>query len=216
MSAKGYAVKDVFLTLQGEGAQAGRAAVFCRFTGCNLWSGREQDRAKGRGDCSRWCDTEFRGGARYGSAAELANAIEAVWGPGNPRERLAVLTGGEPSLQVDSWLVAELRARRFQIAIETNGTNALPAGIDHITVSPKASPLGVRVRRAQALKLVWPRSDVDPAAYLDPGLFRWDECFLQPLDGPDLAANVKACVGYCLANPRWRLSLQMHKTAGIP
>ena len=208
-----YAVKEIFLTLQGEGGQAGRAAVFCRFAGCNLWSGREEDRA--RAVCT-FCDTDFvgmdgPGGGRFASAEALAAAVEAAW-TGGGEGRLVVCTGGEPLLQLDAPLIAALRARGFSIAVETNGTLAAPEGIDWICVSPKAQAEVVQ-RSGQELKLVYPQPQVDPAAFeaLD-----FERFYLQPMDGPDRAANTEAAIAYCLAHPRWRLSTQTHKYLGIP
>lgn len=212
-----YAVKEIFLTLQGEGFHAGRAAVFCRFSGCNLWSGREEDRSAA--PCG-FCDTDFLGcdgasGGNYPTAETLAAAIAALW-PAGPGARGArpylVLTGGEPLLQLDPPLLAAVRGRGFEIAIETNGTRAAPPGIDWICVSPKAGA-GLAQRRGDELKLVHPQAGLDPAAFesLD---FR--HFFLQPLDGPQRGENTRRAVEYCLAHPRWRLSLQMHKRAGIP
>jgi len=207
-----YAVKEIFLTLQGEGGQAGRPAVFCRFAGCNLWSGLERDRATA---VCTFCDTDFvgmdgGGGGRFADADALAAAVEAAW-TGGPHDRLTVLTGGEPLLQVDEALVEALHARGFAIALETNGTLPAPAGIDWICVSPKAQAPVVQTR-GQELKLVYPQKDVDPARFehLDFESFR-----LQPMDGPDRAANTEAAIAYCLAHPRWRLSVQTHKYLGI-
>jgi len=207
-----YAVKEIFLTLQGEGGQAGRPAVFCRFAGCNLWSGREQDRASA---VCNFCDTDFvgmdgPGGGRFADAEARAAAVEAAW-KGGPADRLTVLTGGEPLLQVDEALVAALHARGFSIALETNGTLPAPAGIDWVCVSPKADAPVVQTR-GQELKLVYPQPGVDPARFehLDFESFR-----LQPMDGPDRAANTEAAIAYCLAHPRWRLSVQTHKYLGI-
>jgi 7-carboxy-7-deazaguanine synthase len=207
-----YAVKEIFLTLQGEGGQAGRPAVFCRFAGCNLWSGREADRAAAV--CS-FCDTDFvgmdgPGGGRFADAEALADAVQAAW-RGGAQDRLTVLTGGEPLLQVDEPLVAALHARGFSIALETNGTLPSPAGIDWICVSPKAQAAVVQTR-GQELKLVYPQRGVDPARFegLDFETFR-----LQPMDGPDREANTAAAIAYCLDHPRWRLSVQTHKYLGI-
>lgn len=208
-----YAVKEMFATLQGEGAQAGRASVFCRFTGCNLWSGREQDRAEA---ACRFCDTDFvgmdgEGGGRFTDATALADAILACWPGGNAR-RYVVFTGGEPLLQIDDLLVEAIHARGFEIAVETNGTLAAPAGIDWVCVSPKAgNPM---LQRAGAeLKLVFPQADIDPESLV--GL-AFDHFFLQPMDGPARAANTEAAVAYCLIHPQWRLSVQTHKMIGIP
>lgn len=208
-----YAVKEIFLTLQGEGGQAGRAAVFCRFAGCNLWSGREEDRAAA---VCTFCDTDFvgmdgEGGGRFATAETLAAAVEAAW-TGGPDGRLVVCTGGEPLLQVDAALIAALHARGFSIALETNGTLPAPEGIDWICVSPKAQAKVVQTR-GQELKLVFPQIDVDPAAFED---LAFERFYLQPMDGPDRAANTEAAIAYCLAHPRWRLSMQTHKYLGIP
>ena len=207
-----YAVKEIFLTLQGEGGQAGRPAVFCRFAGCNLWSGREADRAEA---VCTFCDTDFvgmdgPGGGRFATPGELAAAIEAAW-RGGADDRLAVLTGGEPLLQVDEALIAALHARNFAIAVETNGTIAAPPGLDWICVSPKADAPVVQTR-GQELKLVYPQPGVDPARFegLD-----FERFLLQPMDGPDQAANTHSAIAYCLAHPRWRLSVQTHKYIGI-
>ncbi|HEY3889050.1 MAG TPA: 7-carboxy-7-deazaguanine synthase [Caulobacteraceae bacterium] len=208
-----YAVKEIYLTLQGEGGQAGRAAVFCRFAGCNLWSGREQDR--GQAVCN-FCDTDFvgtdgPGGGRFAAAAVLAEAIAACWGP-EPGDRLVVCTGGEPLLQLDAPLIEALHARGFSIAVETNGTLAAPAGLDWICVSPKAdAPLAQT--SGQELKLVYPQAGVDPARF---EALAFERFSLQPLDGPDREANTRAVVAYCLSHPRWRLSLQTHKYLGLP
>ena len=207
-----YAVKELFLTLQGEGGQAGRRAVFCRFAGCNLWSGREIDRASA---VCTFCDTDFvgmdgPGGGRFESARALARAVADCWGP-QPEGRLVVCTGGEPLLQLDAALIAALHAEGFSIAVETNGTIAAPAEIDWICVSPKAdAPLAQT--RGQELKLVFPQAGVDPARFerLD-----FERFYLQPMDSPDREANTRAAVAYCLAHPRWRLSLQTHKYIGI-
>jgi 7-carboxy-7-deazaguanine synthase len=207
-----YAVKEVFLTLQGEGGQAGRPAVFCRFAGCNLWSGREQDRATA---VCTFCDTDFvgmdgPGGGRFATADDLARAIEAAW-RGGPENRLVVLTGGEPLLQVDEALVEALHARGFAIALETNGTLPAPEGIDWVCVSPKADAPVVQTK-GQELKLVYPQPGVDPAPIEHQDFERF---LLQPMDGPDRAAATEAAIAYCLAHPRWRLSVQTHKYLGI-
>jgi len=209
----GYAVKEIFHTLQGEGGNAGRAAVFCRFAGCNLWSGREADRAQA---VCRFCDTDFvgtdgLGGGRFEDGQALARAVEAAW-RGGAAHRLVVLTGGEPLLQVDAALLAALHARGFSVAVETNGTIAPPEGIDWLCVSPKAdAPLAVT--RGAELKLVYPQLDVPPERFegLD-----FEHFLIQPLDGPERLANTQAAVEFCLAHPRWRLSLQTHKYLGIP
>jgi 7-carboxy-7-deazaguanine synthase (Cx14CxxC type) len=208
-----YAVKEIFLTLQGEGGQAGRPAVFCRFSGCNLWSGREQDRASA---VCNFCDTDFvgmdgPGGGRFATAEDLGAAVEAAW-TGEGGERLVVCTGGEPLLQLDPPLIAALHARGFEIAVETNGTLAAPPGIDWICVSPKAeAPLAQT--SGQELKLVYPQPGVDPARFES---LAFERFLLQPMDGPDRVANTEAAIAYCLAHPRWRLSVQTHKYLGIP
>jgi 7-carboxy-7-deazaguanine synthase (Cx14CxxC type) len=207
-----YAVKEIFLTLQGEGGQAGRAAVFCRFAGCNLWSGREQDRASAV--CS-FCDTDFvgldgPGGGRFATAADLAAAVERTW-QGGAGERLVVLTGGEPLLQVDEALIEALHARGFALALETNGTLAAPPGVDWVCVSPKADAPIVQTT-GQELKLVYPQAGVDPARF---EALAFERFLLQPMDGPEREANTAAAIAYCLAHPRWRLSVQTHKYLGI-
>lgn len=207
-----YAVKEIFMTLQGEGAHAGRAAVFCRFAGCNLWSGREQDRADA---ICRFCDTDFVGldgtlGGRYATAAELADAIAGQW-TGGEAGRYTILTGGEPLLQVDDGLVAALHQRGFEIGIETNGTLQPPAGIDWICVSPKAGAELV-LRRGHELKLIYPQ---DGAAPEDFERLPFDRFSLQPMDGPHTAENTARATEYCLTHPQWRLSLQTHKMIGI-
>ena len=207
-----YAVKEIFLTLQGEGAHAGRAAVFCRFAGCNLWSGREQDRASAT---CRFCDTDFVGtdgtlGGRYTTAAELADTIAGQW-TGTAANRYVVLTGGEPLLQVDSELIAALHARDFSIGVETNGTIDPPEGMDWICVSPKAAA-ELRVRQGHELKLVYPQADAVPESFVDLAFERFS---LQPMDGPELVENTARAVDYCLRHPKWRLSLQTHKALGI-
>lgn len=207
-----YAVKEIFKTLQGEGGFAGRAAVFCRLAGCNLWSGREADRA---GAVCRFCDTDFVGtdgmsGGRFASADDLAAAIARAWGRGEGR--FVVLTGGEPLLQVDEDLVAALHRHAFMIAVETNGTIAPPHGLDWICVSPKAgAPLAVT--RGSELKLVYPQEGLSPDDVQD---LAFEHFWLQPMDGPERTANTEAAVAYCLDHPRWRLSLQTHKLIGIP
>jgi 7-carboxy-7-deazaguanine synthase (Cx14CxxC type) len=207
-----YAVKEIFLTLQGEGAHAGRAAVFCRFSGCNLWSGREQDRA---GATCKFCDTDFVGtdgtlGGRYATSDDLADAVASQWA-GERRYRYVVLTGGEPLLQVDAELIDALRARGFAIGLETNGTIELPDGVDWVCVSPKAGA-ELRVRRGDELKLVYPQAGAMPPAFADLAFERFS---LQPMDGPDVAANTERAVNYCMRHPQWRLSVQTHKTLGI-
>ena len=207
-----YTVKEIFYTLQGEGANAGRPAVFCRFAGCNLWTGREADRA---GAVCNFCDTDFVGvgpdGGKFATATDLAAAVAARWPTDERQNRFVVCTGGEPLLQLDTGAVDALHARGFAVAVETNGTQPAPAGLDWICVSPKANaPLALT--RGDELKLVFPQAGVDPARFesLDFGQF-----FLQPMDGPALEENTRAAMNYCLANPRWRLSLQTHKLLGI-
>lgn len=208
-----YSVKELFKTLQGEGAQAGRAAVFCRFAGCNLWSGREEDRA---GATCRFCDTDFvgtdgEGGGKFRDADALADAIAACWGADAAR-RYVVFTGGEPLLQLDKALVDAVHARGFEIAIETNGTLEPPPGIDWICVSPKEGADWV-LKCGDELKLVYPQPGLAPDGMA--GLpFR--HFWLQPMDGPARAENTAAAVAYCLGHPDWRLSVQTHKMIGIP
>lgn len=207
-----YAIKEIFLTLQGEGAHAGRAAVFCRFSGCNLWSGREQDRITAT---CRFCDTDFVGtdgtlGGRYASAGQLADTIAAQWA-GTADNRYTVLTGGEPLLQVDAALVEALHARDFEVGVETNGSIDPPAGMDWICVSPKAGAELV-IKRGHELKLVYPQAGAVPEAFADLAFERFS---LQPMDGPDVIENTARAVDYCLRHPKWRLSLQTHKALGI-
>lgn len=204
-----YSVKEVFYTLQGEGGQAGRAAVFLRFSGCNLWSGREQDRADA---ACRFCDTDFVGGTKFADAAQLARAVADLWPAKAGGLPYVVCTGGEPSLQLDDALIGALHGHGFEIAIETNGTHALPAGIDWVCVSPKAGTELV-VRAGEELKLVWPQPGIDPQ---DLAKLPFRHYFLQPLDGGDRAATTRACVEYCLTHPTWRISLQTHKILHIP
>lgn len=210
-----YTIKEIVYTLQGEGAQAGRPAVFCRFSGCNLWSGRERDRLFA---ICRFCDTDFigtdgRGGGQFQTAKELADAVANCWGD---RNRLAqpyvVFTGGEPLLQLDQDTVNAIHDRGFEIAIETNGTVVPPRGIDWLCCSPKAGTQ-LAIRSGDELKLVFPQPELHPSNFehLD---FKF--LYLQPMDGPDRSRNVKLSVDYCLENPRWHLSLQLHKMLGIP
>jgi 7-carboxy-7-deazaguanine synthase (Cx14CxxC type) len=206
-----YAVKEIFLTLQGEGMQAGRRAVFLRLAGCNLWSGRERDRAAAQ---CRFCDTDFVGtdgvnGGRY-EAASLTERVRALWAEGE--RPLVVVTGGEPMLQLDGALVDSLHSAGFEVAVETNGTLPAAAGLDWICVSPKA---GTRVvqRSGDELKLVWPQAGIDPETLLG-----WDfrHFILQPLDGPERERSLAAAIAYVMAHPRWRLGLQAHKLIGLP
>lgn len=210
-----YSVKEVFYTLQGEGMQAGMPAVFCRFAGCNLWSGREEDRSAA---VCRFCDTDFVGtdgtlGGKYASEVELADSITKLWPAEDDRHRLVVMTGGEPLLQLDRELIAALHGRGFRIAVETNGTIAAPTGIDWICVSPKAGAPLVQMR-GNELKLVYPQAGLMPDELPWPTLY-FEHYLLQPMDGPLAAQNTIAAVAYCQANPKWRLSLQTHKTLGI-
>jgi 7-carboxy-7-deazaguanine synthase len=207
-----YAVKEIFKTLQGEGAQMGRAAVFCRFAGCNLWSGREADRAT---SVCTFCDTDFvgmdgTGGGRFTDAEALADAIAAEWA-GSSANRYVVMTGGEPLLQVDDALVVALHDRDFEIGVETNGTQIAPAGIDWICVSPKADA-DLVLQWGHELKLVYPQESAPPELFEH---LAFDHFFLQPMDSPTAAANLEAAITYCTDNPRWRLSLQSHKMIGI-
>jgi len=207
-----YAVKEIFKTLQGEGAHTGRAAVFCRFSGCNLWSGREQDRASAQ---CRFCDTDFvgmdgTGGGRFADPETLAKAIEAEWG-GRVERRYVVLTGGEPLLQVDGPLVDALHALGFEIGVETNGTQPAPEGLDWICVSPKAGT-DLVLTSGNELKLVYPQDNALPGQYEN---LAFDHFYLQPMDCEEAAAHTEKAINYCINNPRWRLSLQTHKTVGI-
>jgi 7-carboxy-7-deazaguanine synthase len=209
-----YSVKEIFYTLQGEGAQTGRAAVFCRFAGCNLWSGREADRTTA---ICQFCDTDFAdtngpGGGKFALADDLAAEIDGKWPGGSSGKRFVVCTGGEPLLQLDATLIDALHARDFEIAIETNGTIEAPAGLDWICVSPKAGA-DLMLRNGDELKLVYPQSGALPAAF-ERLAFR--HFFLQPMDGPQREANAQAALRYCLEHPQWRLSLQTHKLLGIP
>ena len=208
-----YSVKEIFYTLQGEGANVGRPAVFCRFSGCNLWTGREQDRATA---VCRFCDTEFvgtdgDGGGKFETAEALASAVAARWPAGGKGTPLVVCTGGEPLLQLDAALVEALRAKGFSIAVETNGTLEPPAGVLWLTVSPKSGAPFV-LKRGSELKLVYPQPGADPEKFA--GL-AFDHFFLQPMDSPERAKNTALAVDYCLAHPQWRLSLQTHKITGI-
>jgi 7-carboxy-7-deazaguanine synthase (Cx14CxxC type) len=211
-----YSIKELFYTLQGEGANAGRPAVFCRFSGCNLWTGREQDRHKAT--CT-FCDTDFvgtdgEGGGRFADADALAEAVDAAWPEGGgPRARkLVVCTGGEPLLQLDEAAIEALHARGFEVAVETNGTQAAPAGLDWICVSPKATAPLV-LTRGHELKLVYPQADAPPERFV--GL-DFERFYIQPMDGPDVELNTQMAIAYCKANPQWSLSVQTHKILGIP
>ena len=207
-----YAVKEAFLTLQGEGVQAGCRAVFLRFAGCNLWSGREQDRATAQ--CT-FCDTDFvgtdgSGGGKFADADLLARAIEDLWGEGEER-RLVVITGGEPMLQLDQALIEALHARGFRVAVESNGTIAAVPGIDWLCISPKAGTQIVQ-RSGDELKLVWPQRGIDPV-----DLEGWDfgHFLIQPMDGPDIKGSYAAAVALAMERPKWRLTLQAHKVVGL-
>ncbi|MDH3240613.1 MAG: 7-carboxy-7-deazaguanine synthase [Alphaproteobacteria bacterium] len=211
-----YAVKELYLTLQGEGANAGRRAVFCRFAGCNLWSGREKDRASAQ---CRFCDTDFvgtdgPGGGSFVTAAALAKAAWACWAeadaPGGTP--FIVCTGGEPLLQLDAALIDAFHGAGFSVAVETNGTLASPPGLDWVCVSPKAGT-ELALKTGDELKLVYPQAGAPPEAYAGLG---FDHFFLQPMDGPERARNTRAAIEYCLAHPNWRLSVQTHKYLGLP
>ena len=207
-----YTVKEIFYTLQGEGRQAGRAAVFCRFAGCNLWSGKERHRHKA---ICQFCDTDFVGtgpdGGKFAEADALADRIAASWPAGSGGTPYVVCTGGEPLLQLDAPLLAALHARGFEVAVETNGTVAAPAGLDWICVSPKAGAPLVQTR-GHELKLVYPQPTLLPEAV---AALDFEHFYLQPMDGPDGAANTRAAIAYCMAHPQWRLSVQTHKVVNI-
>lgn len=208
-----YSVKEMFYTLQGEGANAGKPAVFCRFAGCNLWSGREEDRSSA---ICQFCDTDFVGtdgthGGKFDNAQALAGAIANFWPSADTDNRFVVLTGGEPLLQVDAPLLDALHALSFRIAVETNGTIAAPKGIDWLCMSPKAGSTPV-VTQGQELKLVFPQAHTDPALFES---LNFEHFYLQPMDGANALQNTAAAVAYCQAHPRWRLSVQTHKLIGI-
>lgn len=209
-----YTVKEIFYTLQGEGAQSGRAAVFCRFSGCNLWTGREEDRS--RAVC-QFCDTDFVGtgpdGGKFRRAVELADAIDQSWqgGAEDGGAKYVVCTGGEPLLQLDEELISALHERGFEVAVETNGTKPAPESLDWICVSPKAGAPLIQMRGSE-LKLVYPQPNALPEKF---GHLDFRHFFLQPMDGPEIVANTRSAVEYCLRNPRWRLSLQTHKVLGL-
>lgn len=207
-----YAVKEVFFSLQGEGANSGRPAVFCRFAGCNLWSGREADRATATCD---FCDTDFVGtdgigGGRFDDDDQLGAHILSLW-PSVGDPPFVVFTGGEPALQLDQALLQRLHKDGAVLAVETNGTRPLPPGLDWICVSPKTGT-ELQITAGQELKLIYPQAGLDPAQFVD---LAFEHFFLQPLFGPDLEGSVEACVAYCLEHPRWRLSLQAHKALGL-
>ena len=210
-----YSVKEIFYTLQGEGAQTGRPAVFCRFAGCNLWSGRELDRASA---ICRFCDTDFVGtdgvlGAKYETAAALADVIDAQW-PSviTPQRKYVVCTGGEPLLQLDEALITALHERGFEVAIETNGTLAVPVGVDWVCVSPKEGSVQV-VHQGDEIKVVIPQAEQDIASY---AAMNFKYFFLQPMDGPDKEKNTQLAITTCKHHPQWRLSIQTHKLLHIP
>jgi 7-carboxy-7-deazaguanine synthase len=204
-----YVVKELFLSIQGEGANIGRAAVFIRFAGCNLWSGREEDRAKA---ACQFCDTDFVGGERYQTADDLANAVAALWRSAGDQHRMTILTGGEPLLQVDSALTGALKQHGFYIAVETNGTQKLPPLVDWVCVSPKAGA-PVVLDRADELKLVYPQKGAEPRLFADfPARHHW----LSPMDSDQRRQNAGAAAEYCLAHPLWRLAIQAHKSWGLP
>jgi len=208
-----YTVKEIFYSLQGEGTHAGRPAVFCRFSGCNLWTGREEDRATA---ICRFCDTDFFGvgpdGGKFRSADELADEVARHWPSMNGYgKRFVVCTGGEPLLQLDPGAISAFHQRGFEVAVETNGTLEPPPGIDWICVSPKAGSETV-LRHGNELKLVYPQSSAEPEAFADA---EFDQFYLQPMDGPELARNTQLALEYCLAHPQWKLSLQTHKLVGI-
>ena len=211
-----YQVKEIYYTLQGEGANAGRAAVFCRFSGCNLWSGKEEDR---KAASCKFCDTAFLGsdgpgGGRFKSANDLAEAIKKAWGAfdeASTNKPLVVFTGGEPLLQLDMALIDSLRQAKFEIAVETNGTISAPGGIGWICVSPKASA-GLKLKEGDELKLVFPQDGAEPGQYEN---LNFKHFYLQPMDGENREENIKSAVEYCLKHPRWKLSLQTHKLLGI-
>ena len=208
-----YSVKEIFLTLQGEGGQAGKAAVFCRFSGCNLWTGREQDRHKA---VCTFCDTDFvgtdgEGGGKFATPDLLADAVEAAW-TGGPHDRLVVCTGGEPLLQLDAAAIDALHARGFMIAVESNGTLEAPEGIDWVCISPKADA-PVLQTKGQELKLVYPQDKALPERF---AALDFERFYLQPMDGPDRERNTQLAVAYCLSHPQWRLSVQTHKYLGLP
>ncbi len=209
-----YAVKEIFFTVQGEGRHAGRPAVFCRFAGCNLWTGREQDR---RSAVCQFCDTDFvgtdgPGGGKFATADALADAVAAQWPASDNGKRYVVCTGGEPTLQLDDAVITALHRRDFEVAIESNGTLPVPADIDWICVSPK-SGAELAQQSGDELKLVFPQSGAEPERFTS---LDFRHFLLQPMDGPDREANTQAALAYCLAHPRWSLSLQTHKFLGIP
>lgn len=209
-----YSVKEIFYTLQGEGTHAGRPAVFCRFSGCNLWTGRESDRAKA---VCQFCDTDFVGtdgerGGKFASASQLAGTIDQLWPESYPRSKYVVFTGGEPLLQLDETLIASMHAVGFEVAIETNGTLPVPAGVDWVCVSPKVGAT-LQVQRGNELKVVIPQSGQSLAAYEN---LAFDHFYVQPMDGPAQEANTRLAIETCKRHPKWKLSLQTHKLLHIP
>jgi 7-carboxy-7-deazaguanine synthase len=210
-----YALKEIFFTLQGEGINAGRPAVFLRFSGCNLWSGRDADRGRGPGGCSRWCDTNFVGtdgseGGKYATAFMVAQKVAALW-PSRRGSRFVVCTGGEPLLQLDITLIDALHEVGFQVAIETNGTLVVPDGVDWVCVSPKAGSNCI-VTKGNELKLVFPQEGIDPESFTQ---LSFDHFLLQPCDGPNGVEHTRRTLEYCLAHPWWRVGVQAHKVLGI-
>lgn len=208
-----YSVKEIFYTLQGEGANAGRPAVFCRFAGCNLWNGREMDRATA---VCKFCDTDFVGtdgsdGGKFKQAADLVDTVERLWPKGNDKRRFVVLTGGEPMMQVDQSLIDEFHFRGFFIAVETNGSLEPPQGIDWLCVSPKAGSELI-IKTGQELKLVFPQTGVDPDQYTN---YNFEHFYLQPMDGILQRENTARAIDYCMLHPHWSLSVQTHKIIGI-
>lgn len=211
-----YTIKELFYTLQGEGANAGRPAVFCRFAGCNLWTGREEDRPKA---ICQFCDTDFigtdgEGGGRFKTAQDLADAVATAWPHApNPKHRpLVVCTGGEPLLQLDEEAIEAFHAAGFEVAVETNGTQPAPKGLDWICVSPKADTT-LAITSGHELKLVYPQKLAQPERFVD---LDFEHFYLQPMDGPDVAENTKKTLAYCLDNPQWRMGIQTHKILNIP
>ena len=203
-----YTVKEIYYTLQGEGANTGRPAVFLRFAGCNLWSGREEDRSSA---ICQFCDTDFVGGTKFGSAEQLAEEVASQWFGNGTSKRFVVITGGEPLLQLDEPLISSLHALGFEIAVETNGTIAAPPGIDWICVSPKAGA-AIKQRSGNELKLVYPQQGISPEQL---ERLNFKHFFVQPMDGPEVEQNTERAARYCLEHPKWRLSLQTHKLLGI-
>ena len=209
-----YSIKEMFYTLQGEGNQAGRPAVFCRFAGCNLWSGREQDRANA---ICTFCDTDFvgtdgDGGDKFNNAEALAHAIDSFWPISHQHHKYVVLTGGEPLLQIDDALILALHNLDFTIAVETNGTITPPSGIDWICVSPKSSAQ-LKITQGNELKLVFPQSEAPPEEFEQ---LSFEHHYLQPMDGPDIQKNIASTIDYCKSHPKWKLGLQQHKILMIP